>query len=180
VEGHVTPLVPEWFKDVLREFFLCWRQTATLEMGRAYWATLSDCEQADVIDSGLTLRRTAGGEWPPSASTWHQAAKALERDRRLHDTIELGREQFWKAECHDCDDTGWQVHDCTAANRCGRPVCGQMAEAHTHTYATACPCRPTNRTYQRARDRERLYKREPTERQPRKSGGWTKASEART
>jgi hypothetical protein len=158
VEGHViaaAPPLPEWFKTTLREFFLCWRQTVTVEMGRAYWATLSDCDPHDVAAAALDLRRGAGGEWPPSASTWHQVADQIGRDRRLRETIQLGREQHWRAECQDCDDTGWQSLECTATARCGRPRCDQAEEAFTHGYAAVCPCRPTNSTYQRSRDRER-------------------------
>lgn len=72
--GAVLTPIPEWFKAGLRDFLATWRQPVTEHVPRAYWETLSDCEQADIEAAGLELRRSAGGEFPPSASTWHQLA----------------------------------------------------------------------------------------------------------
>lgn len=185
VSATVTPIraaLPEWFKAAFRDFLASWNQTLTKpEIARAYWDTLSECDQGDVEAAGLELRRTAGGEFPPSAGRWYETAQRIGRERRLQDILHLGRERHWRAECEDCEDTGWIVHTCTAANRCGRAPCLDAAEAHTHTYACACPCRATNRTYQRNRERERTSKRtDPSEtRRSSGGGGWTKASEAR-
>ena len=154
-----TPAIPPWFFDALRDFLASWRQEMPAEVARAYWDTLSDLDQGDVLTAGLELRRSAGGEFPPSAARWYETARRMGRERRLKDTIELGRERYWKAECEDCDDTGAVIHECTAANRCGRPICERADESHTHTWASVCPCRPTNSTYQRKQDRQRSIKR---------------------
>lgn len=175
--------IPKWFVTCLTDYLASWRQKLDdATVGRAYWDTLSDCSQGDIEAAGLELRRAAGGEFPPSAARWHDAALKIGRERRLRDTLVLSREQYWREECEPCHDTGWQLHDCTITDRCGRRLCQEAVEAHTHSYATVCPCRATNSTYQRARERERTSKRSDAgEAQPRRSGGgsWTKASEAR-
>jgi hypothetical protein len=52
-------------------------------------------------------------------------------------------------DCDVCKDTGWQPHECPA------DVCGRRHQHPPHAFVTACPCRPTNPTYRRRRDRER-------------------------
>lgn len=63
-----------------------------------------------------------------------------------------GRERPWRAECSACDDSGWEVRTCypDQGPACGVEYCKRVNE---HTFAVACSCRETNRTYQRNRAR---------------------------
>jgi hypothetical protein len=61
-----------------------------------------------------------------------------------------GRSQPWRDECEACGDSGWEVRTCYTDQgpACGVRGCHRDRE---HTYAVACSCRETNRTWQRSR-----------------------------
>lgn len=169
---------PVWFRECLAEFLASWRQPTTAAIVRAYWRTLADLPEADVVAAGLALRRT-GGEFPPSAAVWYATAQQRQRERLVRDAVHV--ERIWRTECDACDDTGWVPHTCTASARCGRSICARASDDHEHSYVSACPCRPMNSTYQRNLQRSRSRHSDPGERAQgdRKSSGWTKASQAR-
>lgn len=114
---------------------------------QVYFDALRDLPIEAIERAGAWLQRNAG-EWFPSAATWHERA-ALEQTATLRETLKQAREEPWHVECSDCDDTGWVTMECG-----GGPACGRTREHLAHTYAVKCPCRPTNRTYARNRDRE--------------------------
>lgn len=60
------------------------------------------------------------------------------------------------AECAVCDDTGYDVRTCSAAQPCGAESwhCSSYEPCGVRS-ARPCLCRPTNRTYQRAREAQR-------------------------
>lgn len=64
--------------------------------------------------------------------------------------IPPARSEPWHHECEACEDTGWELRTCYPDQG---PVCGvaRCKRAAEHTYAVACGCRETNRTYQRKR-----------------------------
>lgn len=65
----------------------------------------------------------------------------------LQETFPRGRTEPWHDECEDCRDTGFRFHQCGVNGRhCGHRICRTG-----HDFVSVCPCRPTNRTYQRSR-----------------------------
>ena len=110
-----------------------------------YWHALRDVSLESLGLSAEALSKEPGRKWFPTTSEWRTAANRAADDLRRAEHVSTGRE--WHDECRDCSDTGW-VKDLTcdgsAYGACGRP------RLHgAHTYTVPCPCRPTNRTYQR-------------------------------
>ncbi len=167
---------PSWFVDVLTGYFAAWHQAPTAPMVAAYWAVLEDCEEQNIRRAALDLQR-AGGEFPRSSGDWYRRAIDLERSERLQDTIRRAREEPWHVECEACEDTGFSRHACNGSGTDGCPRCRRTG-IKAHEWVEVCSCRPTNRTYQRARERERT--RPQREERPRRdkgtTGGWSKTS----
>lgn len=63
------------------------------------------------------------------------------------------RMEPWHFECEACEDSGWETRSCHPGTRvtCGLRRCD--GEHPEHTYAVACWCRETNKTYQRMKAR---------------------------
>lgn len=79
-----------------------------------------------------------------------QATKGFEDMLRAF--LVPGRATPWRSECEACDDSGWEIRTCYTDQgpACGVSACRRTSE---HSYAVACSCRETNRTYQRNRAR---------------------------
>jgi hypothetical protein len=106
---------------------------------RDYFDALSDLDYSVVFDAAAQLAKSS--KWFPKTSEWRDVAFQFEREKRLHD-LTGGRD--WKIECEHCDDTGWEYFACDGDETCGR------SNPHLpHNYVRICPCRPTNRTFQR-------------------------------
>ena len=117
-------------------------------MHRVYFEGLSDFGIEAIEAAAHELERQA--KWFPKVSEWRDVA---ERARNIRALAAVSTDQrVWHAECDACDDTGWEILTCS-----GRVQCGREKEHAAHDYAVPCPCRPTNRTYQRrlAEQRER-------------------------
>lgn len=91
-------------------------------------------------------------QWFPKLAEWCDTAERARNTRALLAAAPDGRQ--WHAECESCDDTGFEILTCS-----GRAQCGRDKEHQPHEYAVPCPCRMTNRTYQRrlAEQRERAH-----------------------
>jgi hypothetical protein len=69
----------------------------------------------------------------------------------------LPAEHLWKSDtpevaayaCPHCEDTGWQRHECVAADLC--TVCRAKRHLYDHDYADRCVCFATNPVLQAAR-----------------------------
>lgn len=115
-------------------------------MQQVYWDGLRELPIDAVTAAAGTLETHA--RWFPKVAEWREAAYRQQLDARLQ--LPEGRDEPWQEECEACGDTGWERRRCYpgTANTCGHYHCvkGRRAE---HTYVERCPCRPTNRTYQR-------------------------------
>jgi hypothetical protein len=78
----------------------------------------------------------------PKPHEWRSRANQAEREAASF-TRPQQRAEPWHAECSACQDTGWVPHHCPE-DVCGRPAC-----LYPHGFVSRCPCRVTNRTYQR-------------------------------
>lgn len=168
---------PVWFVAIMEAYLAAWRQPLDVKQTRAYWQALSDCEESSVRQAALDLQRM-GGEFPRSSGDWYRRAIDLERSTRLHETIRTAREEPWHVECEDCEDTGFSRHHCNGTGADGCPRCRRLG-IKAHEWVEVCACRPTNRTYARKREHERVRR---VNSQPAKrgdagtTGGWSKTS----
>lgn len=121
---------------------LGWRD-ADLASIQSYYAALGTFPRVVLETTAQVFATEHGRRFFPSTAEWHEAATQA-RDRQMRQSLTLGRAEPWREDCAACGDTGWVCHECDGTALCGRP------KAHApHTYVTVCPCRPTNRTYQR-------------------------------
>ena len=90
------------------------------------------------------LMKEQGRRFFPTTAEWRAAADRA-REAQLRAAVGQGRSDPWRYECRDCEDTGW-VRDLTCP---GDARCGRERKHGAHDYTLPCPCRPTNRTYQR-------------------------------
>lgn len=111
---------------------------------QVYFEALRDLPLAALETSANVLMRQQGRRFFPTTAEWRtEAEKAAYAD--LKRAVTGGREEPWKHDCRDCEDTGW-VRGLTCD---GGSTCGRKHKHQAHDYTLACPCRPTNRTYRR-------------------------------
>lgn len=127
-------------------------------MKQTYWEGLSELPIEAVEVAAANLAKTLG--WFPKLAEWREAAK-VHRSVLLDRALTPAREEPWKHECEDCEDTGWRTFHCVPGTdvNCGRPKCIKGEYLHLqadgtvrvieHDYVVRCPCRPTNATYRR-------------------------------
>lgn len=108
-----------------------------------YFDALKDLPMPALDAGALTLMREGGRRFFPSTAEWREAAQAAQRTQ-LREAVRPSRAEPWHHECASCGDTGWQPRTCD-----GSDVCGRHKQHAAHDYVSVCPCRPTNRTYQR-------------------------------
>lgn len=111
-----------------------------------YFDALKDLPVTAVEAGAVALMREPGRRFFPTTAEWRTAAEKAHVDL-LRQAVQSDREEPWKVECDRCEDTGWVLsRQCEGDNYCGRE------KKHApHTFTKPCPCRPTNRTYQRHR-----------------------------
>lgn len=108
-----------------------------------YFEALRDLSMAALERGALALMKEPGRRFFPTTAEWRQAA-AIAYESWLRDTIKPARAEPWHHECDSCEDSGWVYHECARTVPCGR---NNMHASHF--YVRVCPCRETNRTYQR-------------------------------
>lgn len=154
--------IPTWFLEEYRSYCAAWRQPVAREQLESYYEALEPCAQWAITEASLELRRSrARDQFPPPASAWYETAQRLMRERRLREARPMAREEPWRVECDACDDTGWARLRCVGVGRRrdlvvsefegGFPVegCGNKRPHAGHFFVRPCPCRATNRTFQR-------------------------------
>lgn len=110
---------------------------------RAYYHALKDHSLESVQGSAVALAKEPGRRFFPTTAEWSDAAREA-RTTVFRDHLLTAREEPWKLECERCDDTGWAISSCS-----GDDFCGRKHKHMPHDFAKICPCRPTNRTWQR-------------------------------
>lgn len=126
--------------------------TADAARMQVYYDAMNDLPIEAIEQAGTWLQRN-GGEFFPTAAKWHERG-VIERDARVRTGLRTAREEPWKTECPACEDTGWEYCQCN-----GGPTCGRQRAHAAHQFVVPCPCRPTNRTYQRKIEREKAQRR---------------------
>jgi hypothetical protein len=110
---------------------------------QTYFELLHDLPIAALDAGATTLAREPGRRFFPTSAEWRTAAEQAQT-QQLREALPAGRENPWVCECIGCDDTGWKYHRCPGSN-----VCGREFKHAAHDYVTVCPCRSSNRTFQR-------------------------------
>jgi len=112
-------------------------------MVRAYYDVLKNFTLESVQRSAQALARETDRRFFPTTAEWATAAGEA-RTSALRQHLLTSREEPWQVECELCEDTGWRLSTCD-----GDDYCGRRHPHQPHGLARICPCRPTNRTYQR-------------------------------
>lgn len=110
---------------------------------RAYFHALKDQSLESIQCAAVALAKEPGRRFFPTTAEWVTAA-AESRTRVFREHLLTAREEPWRLECERCEDTGWSIHSCS-----GDDFCGRQKKHYAHDFARVCPCRPTNRTWQR-------------------------------
>ncbi len=120
-----------------------------------YYDVMKEFSEEITYAAAAQLARTS--KWFPKTSEWRECALLIEQNKRR---AELSGPRSWKLECEVCEDTGWIFFWCLGlevpASDLGRrdetmPVeqCDRDRSHLPHSFVRVCPCRETNRTYQR-------------------------------
>ncbi len=105
---------------------------------RSYYDVLGQFPDPALKGAAARIAVEAGRKFMPTSAEWAEVTRTWIRDQQQTAPRE------WHVECEQCDDTGWERFECTGDETCGRK------NLHLpHSYVRVCPCRPTNRTYQR-------------------------------
>lgn len=109
-----------------------------------YFDALKDLPLPAVDAGAVTLTREKGRRFFPTTAEWRTAAEEAQ-EAQLRKAVQPARSEPWRLECERCEDTGWILGlECDGGDYCGR------RKVHApHSFVRECPCRPTNRTYQR-------------------------------
>ena len=116
------------------------RATISAETIDAYFEMLKPFDLQDVERAAADL---GTAEWFPKVGAWRTRAKEYATLRTgTADQVAHDRKEPWRHDCNECEDEGW------VCATCGNVDCSPDAPAHERRMRP-CPCRPTNRTYQR-------------------------------
>ena len=110
---------------------------------QSYYVALKDLPDEIVHASAARIANEPGRKFFPTTGEWREVALRIEQDKRR---AEFSGPESWTDECATCHDTGWEVFECTGGVHVG---CDRPREHRPHDFVRICPCRPTNRTYQR-------------------------------
>lgn len=111
----------------------------------AYYEALADQSLENLHAAAKFFAREEGRSFFPTSAEWRtQSARIYEQDIRKT-LADPNINRHWTHECEHCEDTGWEIlPDCP-----GDATCGRTFTHAAHSFTRMCPCRPTNRTYQR-------------------------------
>jgi hypothetical protein len=109
---------------------------------RAYFNAMNDLPVEAVQQSAAQLAREANRRFFPTTAEWVTVAREIEV-KSYRRQLSARPDQPWHMDCLRCDDSGWIFFECPDA------ACGRDREHAPHVFVRPCPCRPTNRTYQR-------------------------------
>lgn len=110
---------------------------------QSYYAALKDLPDEIIHASAARIANEPGRKFFPTTGEWREVALLIEQEKRR---AEFSGPHSWTEECETCHDTGWEGFDCTGGKHGG---CDRDREHLPHHFVRVCPCRPTNRTYQR-------------------------------
>jgi hypothetical protein len=109
---------------------------------RSYYRALCDIPQSVLTRSAWRLANERGRKFFPTTGEWRDVALMIEQEDRRS---EFAGPHEWTEECTDCHDTGWRGYECTGLDG----GCDRKFNHRPHDYVRICPCRESNRTYQR-------------------------------
>jgi len=121
---------------------LQWRDADEVSI-RSYYEVLKDLPLEAIQASAAAFAKERGRKYFPPAPEWHEKASAVALEQ-LKAKLQPEPQRAWTVECTKCDDTGWDRYECT-----GDAYCGRTKPHRPHDFVKPCPCRATNRTYQR-------------------------------
>ena len=109
-----------------------------------YFDALRDLSLEALQAGADGLAKQGGRKFFPTTAEWRQEAERA-AVAALRKALPSARYEPWHHDCNACEDTGWVLGlECDGSDRCGR------RKIHApHSYTEPCPCRATNRTYQR-------------------------------
>lgn len=148
----ITPMTEREFGNVFATLAIQLRwMDADVVAVKSYYEALKDLPLEAVQASAAEIARTGyldeKGEhrtrFFPTSADWRTVAQKATVDV-FRKALPAVRDEPWRVECEACDDTGWELFECT-----GDAFCGRQKTHAAHTFVRVCPCRPTNRTYQR-------------------------------
>lgn len=114
---------------------------------QVYFDALRDLP-LDALERGaMALSRERGRRFFPTTAEWRAAAEIAATDSLRKALSDGQRDEPWRHECADCEDSGW-VRGLTCDGK-AHGACGRVSAHLAHDYTMACPCRATNRTYRR-------------------------------
>ena len=108
-----------------------------------YFEALRDLSLPALEAGAQSLMKEPGRRFFPTTAEWRAEAERAQM-QQLKQAVQPAREQPWRFDCTACEDTGWERFECT-----GDTSCGRQRRHEAHTYVRVCPCRATNRTWQR-------------------------------
>lgn len=109
---------------------------------RAYYEVLQKFPLDSIQRSARMFAQERDRKFFPTTAEWATAAERV-FENTARQKLLSEREKPWQMECESCDDTGWLILDCPDQD------CGRRHSHSPHTWARPCPCRASNRTYQR-------------------------------
>lgn len=143
---------------------------------KSYYEALGHLPQDAIRATAADWAQVPGQKWFPTTGEWLGKVQAHQHDR-LRAAVKPARDEPWRHECEQCEDTGWvigltcdggleqwpeQAEPNTTfktpwrwkpqarATETPRPASCDRTRPHgPHTYTVTCSCRPTNRTWRR-------------------------------
>lgn len=111
---------------------------------KSYYEALKDFTLPVIEASARAISVEPGRRFFPTTGEWAERAKHAAAEQ-LKAALPH-RDEPWKVECQECEDTGWNLGlECYGDTG----TCGRTTTHMKHTYTRACFCRPTNRTFLR-------------------------------
>jgi hypothetical protein len=115
---------------------------------QSYYEALQDLPLEGVRQAATAFSRERGRRWLPGSPEWREKVEEVQRET-LRQVVQPTREKAWQSECEDCGDTGWVMGlECDGRGSAGRG-CDRDTAHRPHTFTRVCPCRLSNRTWQR-------------------------------
>jgi len=110
---------------------------------RSYYEALKGETLDTVKASAQKFAQEAGRRFFPTTAEWCEVARHTATET-LRKALPAAREQPWRHDCGECEDTGFRPFKCV-----GTSICGRRFKHQPHDYVEICPCRQTNATWQR-------------------------------